>query len=192
MAVFSFCSYISALNRYGCSFSSFVALWALVTNKHLLCLENLLAVVYFCCIRYRCQGTHFWMPHEKQQTISLQSKVREWAHVLLVNTRLHLYSFCAAGMSSGLAIRTTFTWVHGVGPASDLIFVPQYVIVVGLCCTWFALYFYIRVLCKLPASFLIAIDVWNSYITKPLYIGAVSVVLLILSQRYYDEWNLSE
>jgi hypothetical protein len=52
------------------------------------------------------------MRHEQQQMIAMRSNVREWTHVLLVNTPcLHLHSFCATGVSSGLATRVTLTRV---------------------------------------------------------------------------------
>jgi hypothetical protein len=52
------------------------------------------------------------MLHKQQQTISIRSNVREWTHVLLANTpRSHLHSFCATGVSSGLATRVTLTRV---------------------------------------------------------------------------------
>jgi hypothetical protein len=52
------------------------------------------------------------MLQEQRQTISVRNSVREWTHVLLVNkpcSRLH--SFCATGMSSGLAVRMFLTRV---------------------------------------------------------------------------------
>jgi hypothetical protein len=59
--------------------------------------------VYCCLIRY------FLVSY--QQPISMLSNVREWTHVLLVNTpSSHLHSFCANGVSSGLATRVTLTW----------------------------------------------------------------------------------
>jgi hypothetical protein len=45
-------------------------------------------------------------------SVSMQSNVREWTHVLLVNTPcLYLHSFCATGVSSGLATRVTLARV---------------------------------------------------------------------------------
>jgi hypothetical protein len=47
-----------------------------------------------------------------QQTISMRSNVREWTHVLLVNTPCsHLHGFGSTGVSSGLATRVTLTRV---------------------------------------------------------------------------------
>jgi hypothetical protein len=73
--------------------------------------------------------------------------VQEWTYVLLANTpRSHLHSFCATGVSSGLATWTTLTRVSReklwevCGSVFDLIFVPQYVIVVGLHFKWYTLY----------------------------------------------------
>jgi hypothetical protein len=72
------------------------------------------------------------MFHEQQQTILMWSNVREWTHILLVNTPfLHLHSFCATGMSSGIATRVTSTQVSGeVGIV--------YYTGVDLCLTWFS------------------------------------------------------
>jgi hypothetical protein len=62
---------------------------------------------------------------------------------------LHLKRFCAAGLSSGLATRVILTRVSRGrlgesitrgGPASDFIFVPWYVIVVGLRFKCYTLY----------------------------------------------------
>jgi hypothetical protein len=78
-------------------------------------------------------GYALLMLHQKQQTILMRGSGREWTYVLLVNTPCsHLHSFCATGVSSGLATRVTLTrllrgsWeslLHGDGPASDFIFV---------------------------------------------------------------------
>jgi hypothetical protein len=44
--------------------------------------------------------------------IAMRSNVRHWTHVLFVNTACsHLHSFCATGVSSGLATRVTLTRV---------------------------------------------------------------------------------
>jgi hypothetical protein len=52
------------------------------------------------------------MLHEQRQTISMRSNVRELTRVRLVKTPCsHLHSFCAAGVSSGLATRVTLTRV---------------------------------------------------------------------------------
>jgi hypothetical protein len=46
------------------------------------------------------------------KTISERINIRGWTHVLLVNTSCsHLHSFCATGVSSGLATRATLTRV---------------------------------------------------------------------------------
>jgi hypothetical protein len=45
-----------------------------------------------------------------QQIVSIPSNIREGAHVLLANTPwLHLHSFCATGVGSGLATGVTLT-----------------------------------------------------------------------------------
>jgi hypothetical protein len=51
----------------------------------------------------------------KEANASMRNNVREWTHLLLVNTPCwHLHSFCATGVSSGLATRATLTRVsHG-------------------------------------------------------------------------------
>jgi hypothetical protein len=52
------------------------------------------------------------MLYEQQRTISRRSNVREWTHVLLVNTPcLHQYNFWATGISSSLATRMTLARV---------------------------------------------------------------------------------
>jgi hypothetical protein len=59
----------------------------------------------------------------------------------------HLHNFCATGLSRGLATSVTLTLggcceslLHGGAPASGFIFVPLYVIVVGLRFKWYSLY----------------------------------------------------
>jgi hypothetical protein len=103
----------TAWNRYGGNFSCFVARWELVTDKHFLCPEILLPVcVLLSYSVLPCQDTHCQMLHEQQQTISMRSNVREWTHVLLVNTPCsHLKSFCVTGVSCGLATGETLTRV---------------------------------------------------------------------------------
>jgi hypothetical protein len=50
------------------------------------------------------------MLHERQEMILMPSNAREWTHVLLISTPCsHLHSFCATGVSSGLATRVTLT-----------------------------------------------------------------------------------
>jgi hypothetical protein len=50
------------------------------------------------------------MIHEQQHAISTLSNVREWTHVLLVNTPCsQLHSFCATGVHSSLATNVTLT-----------------------------------------------------------------------------------
>jgi hypothetical protein len=131
-AVSRCCSWCTAWNRYGRNFSCFVARWALFTDKHFLCPEILLPVgVLLSYSVLPCQDTCCWMLHELQQTISMRSNVREWTHVLLVNTPcLHLHSFCAAGVSSSLATRWPWFKCYGAsresllpwgGSASDFI-----------------------------------------------------------------------
>jgi hypothetical protein len=90
------------------------------------------------------------MLHEQQQTISVQSNVWEWTHVLLVITPCwHLHSFCATGVNSGLATRVTLIRVP-LGRMWESIsrgwvcfwfkFVPHFAIVVGLRFKWYKLY----------------------------------------------------
>jgi hypothetical protein len=84
--------------------------------------------------------SRYAMLHEEQQTISMRSNVQEWTHVLTVNTPCsHRHSFCATGVSSGLATRVTLTRVSRGRLGESLtrgltfwFFVPIYVIVVGL------------------------------------------------------------
>jgi hypothetical protein len=112
-AVFRCSNWCTVCNRYDRNFSSFVARWALVIDKHFLCPEILVPVgvlLYYSALR--CQDTHCYILHEQQQTISMRSNVREWTHVQLVTTPCsHLHSFCATGVSSGLATRVTLTRV---------------------------------------------------------------------------------
>jgi hypothetical protein len=52
------------------------------------------------------------MLHKQYHAISMRNNVREWTHVMLVNTPCsYLHSFCALGMSSGLASKVTLSWV---------------------------------------------------------------------------------
>jgi uncharacterized protein YoaH (UPF0181 family) len=81
------------------------------------------------------------MLHEQQQTITMGSDVRERIHLLVVKTPCsHLHSFCANGVSSGLAIGVTLTrlslGILGEGVDQLLIFVQQYVTVVVLRFVW--------------------------------------------------------
>jgi hypothetical protein len=89
------------------------------------------------------------MLHEQQQTISMRSSFGEWTYVLLMNTPCsHLHILCASGLSNGPATNfdSSVTMEGGResitqgGPAYDFIFVPQYVIVVGLRFKWYTLY----------------------------------------------------
>jgi hypothetical protein len=52
------------------------------------------------------------MLHEQHKMILTQSNVQEWTHILLMNTLcLYLHSFCANGMSCGLATTVILNWV---------------------------------------------------------------------------------
>jgi hypothetical protein len=128
------CSWCTAWNRYGRNFSCFVARWALVTDKHL-CVPKFCYQSVCCLIRYflvRICVTECFTNSSKR--FRYEENVREWTHVLLVNKPCsHLHSFCATGVSSGLATRWPWLechgggWeslLHGGGPASDIIFVP--------------------------------------------------------------------
>jgi hypothetical protein len=129
------CSWCTAWNRCGPNFTCLVAPSAPVTDKHCLSLEMLLPFgVLLSYSALPCQDTHCLMLHKQKQTISMQSNVREWTHVLLVNTPCsQLHSFCKSGVSSGLATRVTLTRISGGkfgestsggGNASDFIFLP--------------------------------------------------------------------
>jgi hypothetical protein len=76
------------------------------------------------------------MLHEQRQTISMRSNVREWTHVLLMNTPCsHLHSFLSnwreqrpsnkgdldSSVTEGGGVQSL---LNGGEPASDLIFVP--------------------------------------------------------------------
>jgi hypothetical protein len=138
-AVSRCCSWRTAWNRYGRNFSCFVARWALVTGKHLLCPEMLLPVGVLFLIRYilvRIRIAKCFTNSSKRFRCEVMFE-NEHAFCLCS----HLFSVCATGVSIGLATRATLPechgggWVnilHGGGPASDFIFVPQCVIVVGL------------------------------------------------------------
>jgi hypothetical protein len=115
-------------------------------SKHFLSPQNLSPVGVLSTSAVPCQDTQCQMLHEQQQTISMRSNVREWTHVLLMNTPCsHVYSVCATGVNSGLATKVTLTSVvgrgrwesllHGAEPA-PFIFVPQYVTVVGFRFKW--------------------------------------------------------
>jgi hypothetical protein len=59
-----------------------------------------------------CQDTHYQMLYEKLQTISIWCNVRKWTHFLFVNTSCsNLHSFCASGMTCGLATSVTLNRV---------------------------------------------------------------------------------
>jgi hypothetical protein len=76
------------------------------TLKHFLCPEILYKSVY-CLIRYFL----VWIRTAKCFTSSSR-RFREWAHVLFVNRWCsNLHSFCATGVSGGLATRVTLTRV---------------------------------------------------------------------------------
>jgi hypothetical protein len=69
----------------------------------------------------------------------------KWTHILLVDKPCsNVRSFCASGVSSGLATRVSrgrfLETVTRIGPCSDFIFVMLYVIVGGLHFKWQALY----------------------------------------------------
>jgi hypothetical protein len=120
MAILYSCSRIPLLQLIHClksvrpQFWLFIARWTLVTDKHFPCPDILLPVGVLSYSVLSCRDVHCWMLHEQQQTISMRSNVREWTHVLLVNTQCsHLHSFCATGMSSGLATMVTLTSVMG-------------------------------------------------------------------------------
>jgi hypothetical protein len=111
-------------------------------DKHFPCPKILLRVDDVSYPVHPCQNTHCWMLYEQQQMISIRSDVRKWTHIPAVNTACsHLHSFWATGVRSGLAKRVTLTWVsrgdlenllHGNVSVCDLIFVPLYMILLGL------------------------------------------------------------
>jgi hypothetical protein len=98
------------------------------------CVRNFFTSLCIVLFSTSCQDKHCQMLHEQQQTISVWSNVREWMHVLLMNTAyLHLCNFCVIGMNINLATWVTLTWVSqggwenlvlGGGPASDYTFIP--------------------------------------------------------------------
>jgi hypothetical protein len=68
--------------------------------------------VYCCLIRYFIVQMRIAECFTNSSKISILSNIQEWTHVLLVNSPCsHLHSFCATGVSSGLATRMTFTRV---------------------------------------------------------------------------------
>jgi hypothetical protein len=78
------------------------------------CVSGILPVCVLSYSLLPCQDKHCWMLHEQQQTISMGSNVREWTRVPFVNTPCsYLHSFCATGVSSGIARRVTLTKGHG-------------------------------------------------------------------------------
>jgi hypothetical protein len=105
-------------------------------------------------ITTRCIVTSFcilltgYLLHEQQQVISIWSYVREWTHVLLVNTPCaHLHSFCAYFVSNGLAPRVTLirvsrVWLRESVTRGLTCNVPQYVIFVALLFKCYTLYFH--------------------------------------------------
>jgi hypothetical protein len=86
-----------------------------VTDRHVLSLDVLLPVgVLSSYSALPCQDTHCQMIHEKLRTNSMRSDVREWTHFVVVNKPCsHLNSFCAAGVSSGLATEVTLIECNG-------------------------------------------------------------------------------
>jgi hypothetical protein len=81
------------------------------------------------------------MLHEQQQTISMRSNVREWTHVLLMNTPCsHLHRVCATGVSSGLATRVTLTRVSR-GRLGESIYTGVDLLLISFlyCSTWLLL-----------------------------------------------------
>jgi hypothetical protein len=107
-------SWCTAWNGYGHIFRCPVARWALVTDKHFLCPKILWPVGVLSHSVLPCQDTHCQMLHKQQQTTLMLSNIRECTQVLLVNTQcLHLHTFCATSVSSGLATRVTLTSVTG-------------------------------------------------------------------------------
>jgi hypothetical protein len=102
------------LQRYRASHLSTLSDFEHVSRrKHFLCPEILLPVcVLLSYSILSCQDTRCLMPREQQKTISMLSTVREWTHVLHANTPCsHLHSFCATGVSRGLATMVTLTRV---------------------------------------------------------------------------------
>jgi hypothetical protein len=77
-------------------------------HRHFLLSEKLLPIgVFLSYSVLPCRDSHRYVLPEQQQGISKRSNVAEWTHVLPVNTQCsNLYSFCTAGVSSGLATRT--------------------------------------------------------------------------------------
>lgn len=72
------CSLCTAKIRYVSDFSCFAARRVLVTDKHFLWPEILLAYcVFFPYSLFPCQITHCWILHENQHTILSRSDARE-------------------------------------------------------------------------------------------------------------------
>jgi hypothetical protein len=118
-AVLKSCSRIPSLHLIHCFksvrppfqlFCSSISTW---NRQTLLCPEMLLPVgVLLSHLVLSCQHTHCYMVHKQQQMISMWRNVREWADILLLNISCsHLHSFCATGVSSGLATMATLTRV---------------------------------------------------------------------------------
>jgi hypothetical protein len=84
-------------------------------HRHVLSLDVLLPVgVLSSYSALPCQDTHCQMIHEKLRTNSMRSDVLEWTHFVVVNKPCsHLNSFCAVGVSSGLATEVTLIECNG-------------------------------------------------------------------------------
>jgi hypothetical protein len=127
------CCWSTATYRYGRNFGYFVPLWALVTGKHSNVPKFCYQPLYSCVIRHFRMRTRIASALQVVANDLMRSNVREWTHILLVNTPcLYLHSFCANGVSIVLTTRVSLALmsrvllgecVQGCRHAFDFIFV---------------------------------------------------------------------
>jgi hypothetical protein len=111
-AVSRCCSWCAAWNMYGRSFSCFISRWALVTNTSCVpkcCYQS----VYCCLIRYflvRIRIAKCFTNSSKRIRCEVMFE-NEHTFGSWITPCSYLHSFCATGVSSGLATRATLIQV---------------------------------------------------------------------------------